>query len=112
MGEVGFGGRVVVSFESRRAAEMASLVERHGGGPVSAPTLREVTIVENARALAFAHDLRDGAFDVVVLMTGVGTRALVEEIAPSSSAARSRRRSGGSRWSSRAGPSRRRCCAS
>jgi uroporphyrinogen-III synthase len=82
MGEVGFGGRAVVSFESRRAPEMASLIERHGGTPVSAPTLREVTIADSAGALAFARGLRDGAFDVVVLMTGVGTRALVEEIAP------------------------------
>ncbi len=82
MSEAGFGGRAVVSFESRRAPEMASLIERHGGAPVSAPTLREVTIADSAGALAFARGLRDGAFDVVVLMTGVGTRALVEEIAP------------------------------
>jgi uroporphyrinogen-III synthase len=81
MSEVGFGGRVVVSFESRRAQEMASLIERHGGAPVSAPALREITIADNPRAIAFARDLRDGAFDVIVLMTGVGTRALVEEIA-------------------------------
>jgi uroporphyrinogen-III synthase len=76
MGEAGFGGRSVVSFESRRAPES------HGGAPVSAPTLREVTLADNPAALAFAQGLRDGAFDVVVLMTGVGTRALVEEIAP------------------------------
>jgi uroporphyrinogen-III synthase len=82
MGEAGFGGRTVVSFESRRAAEMASLVERHGGAPVSAPTMREVAIADNPEALAFGRGLRDGTFDVVVLMTGVGTRALVEEVAP------------------------------
>src|ERR1700734_1305787 len=82
MGEAGFGGRAVVSFESRRAAEMASLIERHGGAAVSAPTLRAVTIAENAGALAFAQGLGDGAFDVGVLMTGVGTRALAEEVAP------------------------------
>jgi uroporphyrinogen-III synthase len=82
MSEIGFGGRRVVSFESRRAAEMASLIERHGGVAVSAPTLREVTIGDNPEAVAFAERLRDGAFDVVILMTGVGTRALVEEVAP------------------------------
>ena len=79
----GFGGRAVVTFESRRAAEMASLVERHGGAPITAPTLREVPLVENALALDFARALGAGAFDAVILMTGVGTRALIEEIAPS-----------------------------
>ncbi len=82
MGETGFGGRRVVTFESRRAVEMASLIERHGGIPVSAPTLREVPLAENPAALTFARSLEAGAFDAVVLMTGVGTRALVEEIAP------------------------------
>jgi uroporphyrinogen-III synthase len=82
MGEAGFGGRVVVVFESRRAAEMASLVERHGGAPVGAPALREVALGENEAALAFARALDAGAFDAVVLMTGVGARALVEEVAP------------------------------
>jgi uroporphyrinogen-III synthase len=81
MNESGFGGCRVVSFESRRAAEMASLVERHGGVPVIAPTLRDVSITENPEALAFARRLREGGFDVVVLMTGVGTRALLEEVA-------------------------------
>jgi uroporphyrinogen-III synthase len=82
MSEIGFGGRRVVSFESRRAAEMASLITRHGGVPVSAPTLREVTLGDNPEALAFARRLAEGGLDVVILMTGVGTRALVEEVAP------------------------------
>src|SRR5690242_17183793 len=82
MSQTGFGGRRVVSFESRRAPEMASLIERHGGLPVSAPTMREVAIDGNPDAIAFARSLRDGALDLVILMTGVGTRALLEEIAP------------------------------
>lgn len=77
----GFGGQAVVTFESRRAAEMASLVTRHGGAPVSAPTMREV-IGDNLAVLDFARALDAGAFDMVVLMTGVGTRALVDEAAP------------------------------
>jgi uroporphyrinogen-III synthase len=76
-----FGGRLVVGFESRRVAEMASLIERHGGVPVSAPSLREVTLEERA-ALPFAEALRDGRIDIVVLMTGVGTRGLVEAASP------------------------------
>jgi uroporphyrinogen-III synthase len=81
MAGAGFAGLRVVIFESRRAVEMASLVERQGGVPVSAPAMREVTIDESAEALDFARRLAAGGFDVVTLMTGVGTRALMAEIA-------------------------------
>lgn len=82
-----FAGLPVVSFESRRAAEMASLISRHGGVPVTAPTLREVPIDRNEHALAFVERLQRGELDLVVLMTGVGTRALVAEVAPALDAA-------------------------
>ena len=81
-GSQGFGGARVVTFESRRFAEMASLVERHGGAPVTAPALREVSLTQNEAALGFARALCARVFDVVVLMTGTGTRALVDEVAP------------------------------
>lgn len=61
---------------------MASLIQRHGGVPITAPTLREVTIAQNEHALDFARRLAGGAFDMVILLTGVGTRALVAEAAP------------------------------
>ncbi|WP_437574962.1 uroporphyrinogen-III synthase [Sorangium sp. So ce887] len=77
-----FAGRRVITFESRRAAEMASLIQRNGGVPVTAPTLREVPIERNERALDFARRLAAAEFDLVVLMTGAGTRALVAEAAP------------------------------
>src|SRR4051794_38929762 len=82
MGDSGFGGQVVVTFESRRAAEMASLIERHGGAPLAAPAMREVALGESGPALAFAAALAAGEHDIVILMTGVGTRALVEEVSP------------------------------
>lgn len=78
----GFGGRRVALFESRRAAEIAALVGRHGGAAVSAPAMREVARDDPAEALAFAALLRDGNVDVVVLMTGVGTRALATAVEP------------------------------
>jgi uroporphyrinogen-III synthase len=78
----GFGGRLVVTFESRRSTEMASLITRHGGAAVSAPALRELKIEENPSARTFARALAADAWDVVVLLTGVGTRALLDEIAP------------------------------
>lgn len=72
----------VVAFESRRAAEMATLIERHGGVPVIAPSMREVPLAEQHEARAFAGALAAGTVDVVILLTGVGTRALVEAVAP------------------------------
>jgi uroporphyrinogen-III synthase len=78
----GFAGRLVVTFESRRAAEMASLIARHGGVALGAPALRELKIEENPAARAFARKLARGEWDVVVLLTGVGTRALLDEIGP------------------------------
>jgi uroporphyrinogen-III synthase len=61
---------------------MASLIERHGGVPIAAPALREVRSPASPETLAFAEQLRSGAFDLVLLLTGVGTRALIEEVAP------------------------------
>jgi uroporphyrinogen-III synthase len=72
----------VVGFESRRAEEMATLVRRHGGAPLIAPSMREVPLAEQAEARDFARALAAGAVDVVILLTGVGTRALAEAAAP------------------------------
>ena len=67
----------VLSFESRRAKEMASIISSYGGQPVSAPSMREVPLDSNPDAMAFADALERGEFDLVILLTGVGTRALV-----------------------------------
>ena len=56
---------------------MASLVTTYGGQPITAPSMREVPLETNTEALAFADALGRGEFDVVILLTGVGTRALV-----------------------------------
>lgn len=75
-------GLRVVAFEARRAAETAQLLERHGAIVVPAPALREVPIEENAAALELLARLEAGTVDVLVLLTGVGTRALVEAVEP------------------------------
>jgi len=72
----GLEGLRVLSLESRRAEQMAALIRHHGGTPVSAPSMREIPIQENAAALAFARDLFAGQFDAVIFLTGVGTRIL------------------------------------
>jgi uroporphyrinogen-III synthase len=69
-------GLKVVSFESRRAKEMAELIRRYGGEPVLAPSMREVALGENRAALDFLPELEAGKFDIVILLTGVGTRTL------------------------------------
>jgi uroporphyrinogen-III synthase len=82
MQPAGFGGRLVVGFESRRAAEMASLIERHGGAPVSAPSLREVAVDAPDPARELAGALLRGTVDVVVFLTGVGVRGFVDAAVP------------------------------
>ncbi len=74
----GLQGLRVVCFESRRAVEIAELVRRQGGEPLSAPAMREVPLSENAHVFDYLGQLEAGRIDVVILMTGVGLRALVE----------------------------------
>ena len=69
-------GLKVVSFESRRTKEMAELIRRYGGEPILAPSMREVALGENRAALDFLPELEAEKFDIVILMTGVGTRTL------------------------------------
>lgn len=78
MASAGFNGLTVVSFESRMAAEMARLIERHSGKPLVTPSLREIPLEDNSAALQFGEQLMRGGFDVLVLMTGAGTTALFE----------------------------------
>src|SRR5208282_1679931 len=72
----GLGGLRVVAFESRMAAEVATMIERRGGVAMVAPAMREVPLEDNHAALDFADRLLGGEFEVVIFMTGVGTRAL------------------------------------
>jgi len=71
-----FDGLRVVALESRRAAEMATLIRNQKGDPFVAPSMREVPIEQNAAAFAFAEWLFAGEFDMVIFLTGVGLRYL------------------------------------
>ncbi|HWC95164.1 MAG TPA: uroporphyrinogen-III synthase [Candidatus Sulfopaludibacter sp.] len=66
----------VLALESRRAVEMAELIRRQGGEPFVAPSMREVPIEESAETFRFADRLFGGEFDLMILLTGVGTRQL------------------------------------
>jgi len=69
-------GLRVVSFEARRADELATMLARHGAEVVRAPALREERLATSPEALELARRLEAGEVDLVVLLTGVGTRAL------------------------------------
>src|SRR3954451_24232740 len=75
-----FDGLRIVTFESRQAGPMADLIARQGGVPVAAPALREVPIGDNPAAFEFADGLIAGDLDMVIFMTGVGTRHLAQAI--------------------------------
>jgi uroporphyrinogen-III synthase len=76
-----FNGLRVLSFESRRSAEIAELIRRQGGDPFVAPSMREAPIENNPEAFAFAERLFGGGFDMMIFLTGVGTRALDKVLA-------------------------------
>lgn len=68
----------VVSLESRRSEEMVRMLERYGLAPISAPSMREVPLDDQVEALAFGDVLLAGQCDVLVLLTGVGFRAMLD----------------------------------
>ena len=74
-------GLRIVSFEARRAEELATMLGRHGAEVVRAPALREAPLPAGPEALELARRLEAGEIDLVVLLTGVGTRALAYVLA-------------------------------
>lgn len=75
----GFEKLRVVSLESRRASEMTKLIEKHNGIPHVSPSMREAPLDDDRPAIEFAHRLVGGEIDLVVLLTGVGVKMLVEK---------------------------------
>lgn len=75
-----FDGLRVASFESRRAEDMARLIERHGGAAHVAPSMREVPLDDNPQAVQLAQRLMTGQVDVVIFMTGVGFKHLLAAV--------------------------------
>jgi len=73
----GFNGLRVLSFESRRAKEIAQLIANNGGVAIVAPSTREVPEGPNEDELKLIRGILDRQIDAVIFMTGVGSRALV-----------------------------------
>lgn len=78
MAHASFDGLRVLSLESRRAREVEKLIRTYGGQPFVVPFMREVKLESNQPALDFADKLMRGELDVVIFLTGVGVRALLE----------------------------------
>ena len=60
---------------------MGELIRRQGGDPFVAPSMREAPIENNPEAFEFAERLFRGEFDLMIFLTGVGTRALNKVLA-------------------------------
>src|SRR5579864_4146968 len=67
-----FAGLHVLSLESRRAAEMETLIRRQQGVPFVAPSVKEKALDDQGEALRFVERLESGEFDMVICMTGAG----------------------------------------
>jgi uroporphyrinogen-III synthase len=78
---MGFDGAQVLTLESRRGNEMGILIRNQGGTATVAPSMREATLEQNEAALQFGERLFAGEFDMMILLTGVGTRALQRVLA-------------------------------
>jgi uroporphyrinogen-III synthase len=64
--------------ESRRAKEVEKLIRTYGGEAIVVPAMREIGLDSNEETIEFADRLIRGEFDLVVFLTGVGVRAMVE----------------------------------
>ena len=71
-------GKVIACLEARMRSEMVAMIERYGGTPYSAPVLEEVYLKDDPEARRLVNDICEGTVSVVILLTGVGTRALVQ----------------------------------
>ena len=78
----GFAGRTVLSLESRRSAEIATLIENCGGRALVAPATREVNAPNTGDVSRFVSAILAGDIQLIIFLTGVGTRALVRAVEP------------------------------
>jgi len=78
MAHASFDGLRVLSLESRRAKEVEKLIRTYSGEPFVVPAMREAKLESNQAALDFAAKLMRGEIDVVIFLTGVGVRALID----------------------------------
>lgn len=77
----GFAGLRVLSFESRRAREIAQLIQHSGGVPLVAPSTREIPENQpapNEDEAQLIRGILEHKFDAIIFTTGVGSKALID----------------------------------
>jgi uroporphyrinogen-III synthase len=74
----GLEGRSIAFLEARRSAEVEHLVRLQGGSSLVAPVLREVPVADDRPLRAWLEALAEGRFAIVVFLSGVGCRALLD----------------------------------
>src|SRR5437762_499712 len=70
-------GKCIALLERRQGGEFATLVERLGGVPVSAPAIDEVACHDDFNA--FMDGLVNRRFSLAVFLNGAGTATLLAE---------------------------------
>ncbi|MGC2160897.1 MAG: uroporphyrinogen-III synthase [Silvibacterium sp.] len=75
-----FNGLRILALETRRATEIAKLIRAYSGEPTVVSAMREVPLQSNYEAFEFARRLLHGEFDLVIFLTGVGVRRLMDII--------------------------------
>lgn len=76
-----FGGLKVLSLETRRGPEMATLIENYGGVATAAPSMREDKQDISERLSDFVRRVKaDPERQVLVCMTGIGTRLFLQDL--------------------------------
>ena len=77
MSRPGLSGRTIALLEARLSHDIATLVQRLGGTPMSAPAVREVPRLDDVAT--FVEGVTAGRFAIVIFQTGVGAAALFRE---------------------------------
>jgi uroporphyrinogen-III synthase len=76
---VAFKNAKIAILEARMSGEMAALIRRYGGIPVSAPAVRESALESQKPVSTFIDHLTAAQIQTVVFFTGVGVNTLFKE---------------------------------
>ncbi len=75
----GLAGIRVALLEARLSSELAAMIRRAGGEPYCVPAVRESALDCRQAVEMFLNGLAGGAFALVIFLTGVGAKALIDE---------------------------------
>jgi uroporphyrinogen decarboxylase len=75
-----FAGLRIAALESRRRDDMQRLIERYGGKAFATESMREVQLEDSKDVVDFAYRVLTGEVTVVIFLTGVGFRYLLNVV--------------------------------